>query len=133
LSSGVLVFDERFHVTLFNQGAQAILNVDLRQVAGRPLETVEGAIGLVASIREAFADHAAVGSERPYWQQQFELELLPARQTESRQHIVTLLARGTHLQIDGEDSGYLVVFDDISEVISANRAVAWGEVARRLA
>ena len=133
LSSGVLVFDERFHVTLFNQGAQAILNVDLRQVAGRPLETVEGAIGLVARIREAFADHAAVGSERPYWQQQFELELLPARQTESRQHIVTLLARGTHLQIDGEDSGYLVVFDDISEVISANRAVAWGEVARRLA
>src|SRR5690606_728772 len=42
-------------------------------------------------------------------------------------------ARGTHLTVDGRGNGYLVVFDDISEVISANRTVAWGEVARRLA
>src|SRR5690606_8104695 len=47
--------------------------------------------------------------------------------------VVTLLARGTHLHVDGRGNGYLVVFDDISEVISANRTVAWGEVARRLA
>src|SRR5690606_18653541 len=47
--------------------------------------------------------------------------------------VVTLLARGTHLHVDGRGNGYLVVFDDISEVISASRTVAWGEVARRLA
>ena len=35
--------------------------------------------------------------------------------------------------MDGRGNGYLVVFDDITEVISANRTVAWGEVARRLA
>jgi nitrogen fixation/metabolism regulation signal transduction histidine kinase len=35
--------------------------------------------------------------------------------------------------VDGRGNGYLVVFDDITEVISANRTVAWGEVARRLA
>lgn len=46
---------------------------------------------------------------------------------------MTLLARGTHLRVDGRGNGYLVVFDDITEVISANRTVAWGEVARRLA
>lgn len=133
LSSGVLVFDESFRVTMFNQGAQSILNVDLRMVKGRPLETVEGAVALAQRIRESFAEHMAVGSERPYWQQQFELEREPASDNESKRHVVTLLARGTHLQVDGRGNGYLVVFDDISEVISANRAVAWGEVARRLA
>src|SRR5690625_4972554 len=133
LSSGVLVFDESFRVTLFNHGAQSILHADLRMVKGRPLETVEGAVALAQRIRESFAEHMAVGSERPYWQQQFELEREPASDNESKRHIVTLLARGTHLQVDGRGNGYLVVFDDISEVISANRAVAWGEVARRLA
>lgn len=133
LSSGVLVFDEMFRVTLFNQGAQSILHVDLRSVKGRPLETVEGTLALSQQIRRAFAAHSAVGSERPYWQQQFELELEAASDNETKKHVVTLLARGTHLNVDGRGNGYLVVFDDISEVISANRTVAWGEVARRLA
>ncbi|HEY9280427.1 MAG TPA: ATP-binding protein [Eoetvoesiella sp.] len=133
LSSGVLVFDEAFRVTLFNQGAQSILHVDLRSVKGRPLETIDGAFKLAHLIRQAFAAHTAVGSERLYWQQQFELELDAASDNEAKKHTVTLLARGTHLSIDGRGNGYLVVFDDISEVISANRTVAWGEVARRLA
>lgn len=133
LSSGVLVFDEMFRVTMFNQGAQSILRVDLRSVKGRPLETVDGAFALAQLIRQAFAAHTAVGSERLYWQQQFELELEPAPDNEQKKHIVTLLARGTHLRVDSRGNGYLVVFDDISEVISANRTVAWGEVARRLA
>lgn len=133
MSSGVLVFDENFRVTLFNQGAQDILHVDLRSVKGRPLETVDGAFDLSQLIRRAFAAHAAVGSERHFWQQQFELERDVATDNESKKHVVTLLARGTHLTVDGRGTGYLVVFDDISEVISANRTVAWGEVARRLA
>ncbi len=133
LSSGVLVFDEKFCVTMFNQGAQSILRVDLRSVKGRPLETADGAFALSQLIRQAFAAHTAVGSERLYWQQQFELEVEAAADNETKKNIVTLLARGTHLRVDGRGNGYLVVFDDISEVISANRTVAWGEVARRLA
>src|SRR5699024_5524801 len=73
LSSGVLVFDESFRVTMFNHGAQSILHVDLRTVKGRPLEIADGASALAQRIREAFSEHAAVGSERQYWQQQFEL------------------------------------------------------------
>src|SRR3546814_12176942 len=61
LSSGVLVFDELFRVTMFNQGAQSILRVDLRSVKGRPLETADGAFALSQLIRQAFAAHAAVG------------------------------------------------------------------------
>ena len=133
LSSGVLVFDEAFRVTLFNQGAQTILQVDLRSAKGRPLETVDGAFAFSQLIRQAFAAHAAVGSERPYWQQQFELELEGGGDKDQKKHVITLLARGTHLSVDGRANGHLVVFDDISEVISANRTVAWGEVARRLA
>ena len=132
LSSGVLVFDEMFRVSLFNQGAQAILRVDLRSVQGRPLETVDGGLELSQHIRQAFASHSAMGSERPYWQQQLELEV-SGQDEMARRHVVTILARGTELRVAGRGNGYLVVFDDISEVISASRTVAWGEVARRLA
>jgi len=133
LSSGVLVFDRAFRLTLFNQGAQTILHVDLRTIQGRPLETADGALPIAGLIRQAFSAHDAVESTRPYWQQQFEVELQDAPDNERKKHVVTLLARGTRLLMDGHEDGYLVVFDDISEVISANRTVAWGEVARRLA
>jgi len=133
LSSGVLVFDEGFRVTTVNQGAQSILQADLRSVIGRPLETVDGMLEFIQIVRQAFAQHAAVGSERLHWQQQFEITLAPAADSTEAPQPLTLLARGTHLRVDGRGNGYLVVFDDITEVISANRTVAWGEVARRLA
>ena len=132
LSAGVLVFDEQFRVTTFNHGAQIILAVDLRAVPGRPLETIEGMLDFARRIRQAFAEHVAVGSERVHWQEQFEITL-EATSPEAQSHSLILLARGTHLRVDGLDNGYMVVFDDITEVISANRSVAWGEVARRLA
>jgi len=52
--------------------------------------------------------------------------------TEEHEHDLVLLARGSRLPV-GADSGFIVVFDDISDVITAQRSVAWGEVARRLA
>src|SRR5699024_7953572 len=74
-----------------------------------------------------------MGSERRHWQQQLELPISVPSKLLGEESTVTLLARGTELMIDGQSSGYLVVFDDISDIISANRLVAWGEVARRLA
>ena len=131
LSSGVIVFDERFNVTTVNKGAQTILNEDLRSVPGRPLEVVDNLIEFTQDIRKAFSNHAAVGSGRHYWQEQ--IEIIIGAESGGDQKTVTLLMRGTRLRVDGRQTGYVVVFDDISEVISANRAVAWGEVARRLA
>jgi nitrogen fixation/metabolism regulation signal transduction histidine kinase len=107
------------------------LQVDLRSIKGRPLETLEGAMTFASVIREAFSTHQAMGSDHPYWQQQFELEMQEGN--EARDTIVTVLARGTLLRVDGQPTGYLVVFDDITDVISASRLVAWSEVARRLA
>ncbi len=63
-----------------------------------------------------------------HWQKQIEL---PQGHEEQP---LTLLVRGARLPGGVRDEpGYVVVFDDISDVISAQRSVAWGEVARRLA
>ncbi len=56
-----------------------------------------------------------------------DLRALPGR--ELRQ---PLLVRGTRLTTRG-DTGYVVVFDDITHLAQAQRDAAWGEVARRLA
>jgi nitrogen fixation/metabolism regulation signal transduction histidine kinase len=149
LSSGVLVFDENFRVATINRGAQQILRVDMRGVIGLPLESVDGLRPFAAAIHNAFAQHEAAQSGRSYWQQQFEIERLPDEVSgvdgaprlldelhaggTAVEHPITLLARGSHLAAGQGPGGYVVVFDDISEVISANRAMAWGEVARRLA
>src|SRR5690606_18171215 len=95
LLSGVLVFDEGFRVTTVNQGAQSILQVDLRSVIGRPLETVDGMLEFTQIVRQAFAQHAAVGSERLHWQQQFEITLAPPAGSTEQPQSLTLLARGT--------------------------------------
>lgn len=136
LSSGVIVFDTRFNVTSVNRGASDILRADLRAAPGRPLEFIKGLGEFTKAIRNAFAKHAAVESEKAYWQEQIELNFHAANEsTESldQHRICTLLMRGTRLMVDSHFTGYLVVFDDISEVMSASRTVAWGEVARRLA
>lgn len=131
LSSGVLVFDEDFRMSSFNEGAQRILQVNLSDLLGQQLSLNDALIDFYDHIRDAFDSHEAVESDRAHWQQQFETQITTLHDVEPT--TITLLARGTSLVVDGLRSGYLVVFDDISDVISASRLVAWGEVARRLA
>ncbi len=136
LSTGVIVFDTRFNVSTVNRGAGDILRTELRAAQGRPLEFIKGLNEFTKAIRNAFAKHAAVESERDYWQEQIELnfdEVNTSTESLDQHRITTLLMRGTRLMVDNHFTGYLVVFDDISEVMSASRTVAWGEVARRLA
>jgi nitrogen fixation/metabolism regulation signal transduction histidine kinase len=64
--------------------------------------------------------------ELDHWQKSFEIH---ASGQGLSQTGVNLLARGAVLP----DGMRLLVFDDISEIVSAERAQAWGEVARRLA
>jgi nitrogen fixation/metabolism regulation signal transduction histidine kinase len=66
-----------------------------------------------------------------HWQQSFELNIA---QPGSPQNALTLVARGAEMPADSPGkAARLLVFDDISEIVSAQRAQAWGEVARRLA
>ena len=134
LSAGVLVFDEHFRLSLYNQGAEQILQADLSPYLGQDFTaTVDGVFVFGQQVQAAFDNHLVMGSERRHWQQQFELPITAPSQLLGEESMLTLLARGTELLIEGHSSGYLVVFDDISDIISANRLVAWGEVARRLA
>ncbi len=126
LSAGVLVLDKDFHLRVFNNGAQRIFERDLQALAGKPLDEFEGLEGFAVSVRAAFADldeHA----ENPTWQRQIEL---PRRDEPSTVKI--LLVRGSRMDIGGE-ADFVMVCDDISDLVSAQRTVAWAEVARRLA
>jgi len=123
LSSGVLALDEEFRLRSVNTSAAQILAAPLQEMQRMSLSQLAEKHVLLRSfcntIIEAFSD--ATNCE---WQRQIERL--------SRNGNQILLMRGTRLP-QGGDAGYVVVFDDISHLLSAERQAAWGEVARRLA
>ena len=138
LTAGVFVLDRQFRLTTANRGAERIFRQPFNSLIGTTLDRIGVAAGFGAMVRKAFADREAASDggsgDRGHWQQQFAIEV--PGETDP----LTLLVRGTRLVStvegqadDPQTSGYVVVFDDISDVISAQRSVAWGEVARRLA
>jgi nitrogen fixation/metabolism regulation signal transduction histidine kinase len=134
MSAGVMVLDHEFHLISFNDSVERILQLAGGTMIGRKLDEVEGMQEFGAAVVAAFAAQSAQSAagrnvQRVHWQRQIEV---PRRSASLDDNDLTLLTRGSRLPIEG-GSGYLVVFDDISDVISAQRSIAWGEVARRLA
>ena len=127
LSAGVIVLDGRFTIVTANYGAGRILGVPLATRAGRTLQ--EQVPELAQHLSKAFRDQALVATPKDSWQQQIQLARVGAA---AGAEPLALLVRGSRLPLE-DGLGYVVVFDDITQVISAQRAVAWGEVARRLA
>lgn len=129
MSAGVLVLDAEGTVVNSNDAACRILQMEHCNLAG-PLHKIAGLEVFANCVTRAFsaqsAQTAAGARQRTHWQQQIEIP------RPGEDHDTTLLARGSRLPV-GAGSGFIVVFDDISDVISAQRSVAWGEVARRLA
>ena len=119
LSAGVLAFDLRFRLRAANRGALAILGDDLAGFEQTRLQDWPRHETLAGAILGGFARR---GDE---WQEQLELAR-PDGMTQA------LLVRGTALPAAG-GGGYVVVFDDITRLIAAQRSAAWGEVAQRLA
>jgi PAS domain S-box-containing protein len=124
LSAGVIVLDRAFRLVTANHGAGRILGLPLAAASGRPL--AELAPEFAAQVEAAFTDQTLATMPNESWQRQ--IDLIPADRGEA----TSLLARGSHLPLD-DGPGFVVVFDDITQVISGQRALAWGEVARRLA
>jgi nitrogen fixation/metabolism regulation signal transduction histidine kinase len=127
LSAGVIVLDANFAIVTANYGAGRILGVPLATRPGRSL--VDEVPQLARQVSSAFRDQALVATPKDSWQQQMQVQRLGAG---SGAEPLALLVRGSRLPLE-DGLGYVVVFDDITQVISAQRAVAWGEVARRLA
>ncbi len=124
LTAGVIVFDREGRIDTVNPGATRILQRPLSAWRGRKLtdlaelgewaRAVEQRFELLATSPEA--------GERDQWQESFDLPRADGG-------TMTLLARGATLPSDAR----LLVFDDITDVVSAQRSAAWSEVARRLA
>jgi len=113
-----------------NPGAARILKLDAHDLAGANLTALPGLEQFASGIAQQFDDFLlSDGDGKDHWQQSFELGATEASSDALKEKAVVLVARGAILP----DQTRLVVFDDISEIVSAQRARAWGEVARRLA
>lgn len=128
LTAGVIVLDPAGMILSSNPGATRILKVPVAVYESQSLQQLPQLHDFARHVLEAF-DQLGTSSdvhELDHWQKSFEVHA--AGQGVS-QTAVTLLARGAVMP----DGMRLLVFDDISEIVSAERTQAWGEVARRLA
>ncbi|MDP1684750.1 ATP-binding protein [Hydrogenophaga sp.] len=128
LTAGVVVLDSQGRLQSVNPGAARILRTPLALHMGAQLAAVPGleefSTGVLQQFERFLSDQTP--HEGGYWQQSFELS---ANGTTPFDEGITLIARGALLP----NNERLLVFDDVSEMVSAQRAKAWGEVARRLA
>ena len=123
LSAGVLAFDDRYRLRTANASAAVILQQPLAELTG----VAARRLGRQAPALAPFAELVAEGfraSRDGQWQKQAELSVANLTRV--------LLLRGSRLPVTPV-AGYVVVFDDVTDLAQAQRDAAWGEVARRLA
>ncbi|MFY9259652.1 MAG: ATP-binding protein [Gallionella sp.] len=123
LSSGVIGFDADLRLRSVNTRAGQILSAPLSEMERMNLTDIAARYPLLTSFCDTiYAAFAEVDNGE--WRKQIERV--------SKNGTQVLLMRGTRLP-QGAEAGYVVVFDDISYLLQAERQAAWGEVARRLA
>jgi len=135
LSSGVFSFDQSKSLQICNSAATDILDIELEKLLGR---TTDQLIKENQHTEQFFKlIDSGIRSNQANWQE--EINLLGTR---GRQMLIlrgTLLQRTQDLFTDDEqieqnsEDNYVIVFDDVTNLIQAQRDAAWGEVARRLA
>jgi two-component system, NtrC family, nitrogen regulation sensor histidine kinase NtrY len=120
LSTGVMVVDPLLGVRIVNEAASSILGGDLAAAVGRPLPEVaagnERLTQFVSALSQRLREH------RNEWREQ--IVLPPDR---------VIACACTPMAEEAGETGYVIVFDDITLQLQAQRDAAWGEVARRLA
>ncbi len=124
ISSGVIALDEEGLIRTANPATETILRLPVTELEGRylgQLAELDDALKLfVVRIREALASGRSEGKAE-----------ISLQREEGRQ---VLLCQYSRLQLqEGEPDGHVLVFDDVTELVQAQRDAAWGEVARRLA
>jgi nitrogen fixation/metabolism regulation signal transduction histidine kinase len=129
LTSGVIALDERLYVKTINKNAEDMLGITQDALQGVKLSDWGIQAPALAPFIEDFMIQLASLRDKP-WERQVEYAGTDA--PEGARGRKTLLVRGTRLPAT-LDSGFVLVFDDITGLIQAQRNAAWGEVARRLA
>jgi two-component system nitrogen regulation sensor histidine kinase NtrY len=117
VSAGVIGLDRDGRINLPNRSASLLLGVDLDQAMGQDL--AEAAPEMAGLLAEA--------ERRPDRLAQSQVQLVRANSTR------TLLVRIAAEHLGGDVSGFVVTFDDITELLLAQRKAAWADIARRIA
>jgi nitrogen fixation/metabolism regulation signal transduction histidine kinase len=124
LSTGVVSLEADLTVRTANQAASAILGIDLEAAVGKRFDESISDTTLFTQFLAALKSH--LGAEDLDWREQIELL------SDTGKHV--LMCACTTLPNDlGSAPGVVLVFDDITTLLQAQRDAAWGEVARRLA
>ena len=124
LSTGVVSLEPDLRIRTANAAASTILGVDLEQHVGTSLVELADTQPLLSQFLAVSSKHLQRGDTE--WREQIVLRGEVGRRV--------LMCACTALPGDADsEGGYVVVFDDITALIQAQREAAWGEVARRLA
>jgi nitrogen fixation/metabolism regulation signal transduction histidine kinase len=124
LSSGVISMGADAVLRAVNRTAQQSLDIDIKRYLGKALPELAADHVFLKPFVDVVMRHFTQGDQS--WQEEVSLFGKSGRQA--------LMCRGTVLEGSGKRGGGLVlVFDDVTALIQAQRDAAWGEVARRLA
>ena len=123
LSSGVMSFDTDARLHTHNTAAERILGTPLQLYVGILARDIGLSVPTTAPLLAAI--QRGIDNDSPEWQDEISVTSALGRQT--------LVCSGTKLPGTESTSGWVVVFDDATELIKAQRDAAWGDVARRLA
>jgi nitrogen fixation/metabolism regulation signal transduction histidine kinase len=124
LSSGVISLGQDAMIRAVNRTARQSLGVDINNYLGKDMQAIVEDHAFLKPFVDVIERYRETGSES--WQEEVSLFGMNGRQV--------LMCRGTALQSNGNrGNGLVVVFDDVTALIQAQRDAAWGEVARRLA
>ena len=118
VTAGVIGLDAAGHIDFQNRSAMRLLHLSDDDQYGRALSDC------VPEFGPLFARLKASGSETV----QEELRVTRAGKLEN-----LLVRLATRRGAEGQLEGYVVAFDDVTELVSAQRMAAWGDVARRIA
>ncbi|MFK8051863.1 MAG: ATP-binding protein [Woeseiaceae bacterium] len=124
LSTGVIALTADLEIRAANTAASEILAVDIDQKSGESLIRIADGELLLQQVVDVAQAHFAAGETE--WREQIMLR------EEVGRRVITCACTPLPGQTD-IDGGYVIVFDDITTLLEAQRDAAWGEVARRLA
>jgi len=119
----VISLEPDLRVRVANAAAGSILGVDFTGAAGRPLSELAAGQPLLVELHAVLQKHVDAGETE--WREQVTLRTDSGRRE--------LVCASTALPGDAGEQGLVLVFDEVTQLLQAQRQAAWGEVARRLA